>query len=315
MPRPNLTLSLARTKPPIVPKNYFEPFSKQQLLNFLKSHKLESTIFPHLFDSSQQELTTDEEFLMMDYLLKMEFPTLRQKKLLRRGGSGGGRIIIDDTNTKVMKIINATGSFENEKKAAELIMKLDPTLPLPTIKGIYPSIKTIIYVNKFENGITLDAFIAELKETDTQIKQTLAQNLMIALKRLHDTGLYHGDIKPQNILVNPINLDIQFIDIGSMGMGTLQTSSQQKIYDLSNTTISLLPTQLRQFIQANKKVDKSFIELRELLTLKDKLKLDGYALFLILKQLIPLTQQLQKLQKQGQEVAKKILKQSEDLFF
>lgn len=310
MPRPNLTLSLARTKPPIVPKNYFEPFSKQQLLSFLKSHKLEPTNFPHLFDSFQQELTTDEEFLMMDYLLKMEFPTLRQKKLLRRGGSGGGRIIIDDTNTKVMKIINAVGSFENEKKAAELIMKLDPTLPLPTIKGIYPSIKTIIYVNKFENGITLDAFIAELKETDMQIKQTLAQNLMIALKRLHDTGVYHGDIKPQNILVNPINLDIQFIDIGSLGMGTIQ-----KIYDLSNTTISSLPTPLRQYIQANKSVDKSFTELRQLLTLEDKLKLDGYALFLILKQLIPLTQQLQQLQKQGQQVAKKILKQSEDLFF
>lgn len=129
---------------------------------------------------------------------------------------------------------------------------------------------------------------------------------MITLKRLHDT--YHGDIKPQNILVNPINLDI--IYIGSMGMGTIQ-----KIYDLSNTTISSLPTPLRQYIQVNKSVDKSFTELRQLLTLEDKLKLDGYALFLILKQRIPLTQQLQQLQKQGQQVAKKILKQSEDLFF
>jgi serine/threonine protein kinase len=315
MPRPNLTLSFTRTKPPIAPKNYFEPFSKQQLLNFLKSQKLEPTIYPHLFDSSQQQLNADEETLMMDYLLKMEFPTLRQKKLLRRGGSGGGRIIIDDTNTKVMKIINATGSFENEKKAAELIMKLDPTLPLPSIKGIYPSIKTIIYVNKFENGVTLDALIAELKETDAQIAQTLAQNLMMALKRLHDIGVYHGDIKPQNILVNPINMEIQFIDIGSVGMGTLQTISQQKIYDLSNTTITLLPTRLRQYLQANKSVDKSFTELRGLMTLEDKLKLDGYALFLILKQLIPLTQQLQTLQKQGQQVAKKILKQSTDLLF
>ena len=129
---------------------------------------------------------------------------------------------------------------------------------------------------------------------------------MIAFKRLHD--IYHGDIKPQNILVNPINMDI--IYIGSMGMGTIQ-----KIYDLSNTTISSLPTPLRQYIQANKSVDKSFTELRQLLTLEDKLKLDGYALFLIVKQRIPLTQQLQKLQKQGQQVAKKILKQSADLFF
>ena len=108
-------MSFSRTKPSIV------PFSKEQLLN-----------------SFQQELTTDEEFLMMDYLLKMEFPILRQKKLLRRGYENN----------------QCGGSFENEKRAVELIMKLDPTLPLPTIKGIYPSIKTIIYVNKFENGIS-----------------------------------------------------------------------------------------------------------------------------------------------------------------
>jgi hypothetical protein len=303
MPRPNLKLSLNKPSQAAVPakKDFFYPFSKQELLAFLPPDIRNPSLYPHLLgQSSQQQLTVDQKVLILDYLFKKEFTTATLKTLLRRGGSGGGGIYMGQQNKKVMKVIANQQSFDAEKKAAELIMTLDPSLPLPSVKAIYTSVQAIIYENKFKNPIVLETYLETVPEDD---KLQLTRNLIDALQRLHDIGVYHGDIKASNIIVNPENLDIQFIDIGSMASRT----STQRIYDFSRSTISLLPPPLTQHRQ--------MAQLHNSCTFDEKVKLDNYALYLILKDLVPMNQQLARFQKQGQQAAQKIVSQIQKVGF
>ena len=302
MPRPNLKLSLNKPSVAAVTakKDFFYPFSKQQLLGFLPPTVKDSSLYPHLLgQSTQQQLSIDQKILVLDFLFKKEFTTTTLKTLLRRGGSGGGGIYMGQQNKKVMKVIANQKSFESEKMAAELISTLDPSLPLPRVKAIYPLVQAIIYENKFKNPIVLDTYL----ETVNEDKPQLTRNLIDAMQRLHDAGVYHGDIKPSNIIVNPENLEIQFIDIGSLGIRT----SAQRIYDFSRSTISLLPPPLAQHRQ--------MAQLHNSCTFDDKIKLDNYALYLILKDLVPMNQQLTKLQRQGKQAAQNIVSQIQKIGF
>jgi serine/threonine protein kinase len=146
----------------------------------------------------------------------------------------------------------------------------------------------------------LDSFLQTLHEED---KLQLSRNLIDAMQRLHEAGVYHGDIKPSNIIVNPESLEVQFIDIGSMA----SRISAQRIYDLNKTTISLLPPPLNQHRQ--------MAQLHNSCTFDEKKKLDNYALFLIVKDLIPMNQQLNKLKKQGQQTAQNIITQIQKTAF
>lgn len=303
MPRPNLKLSLDKPKVATesVKKDFFHPFSKQELLPFLPPNIKNPSLYPHLLgQSSQQQLTIDQKILLLDYLFKKEFTTATLKTLLRRGGSGGGGIYMGQQNKKVMKVIANQQSFDAEKKAAELVMTLDPSLPLPKVKAIYPSVQAIIYENKFKNPIVLETFLQSVSEQD---RLQLSRNLVDAMQRLHEAGVYHGDVKAANIIVNPENLDIQFIDIGSMASRT----SPQRVYDLNKTTISLLPPPLSQHRQ--------MAQLHNSCTFDEKIKLDNYALFLIIKDLIPMNQQLDKFQKQGKQAAANIVTQIQKVGF
>ena len=152
MPRPNLKLSLDKKVATVpVKKDFFHPFSKQELLAFLPPGTKDPSLYPHLFgQSSHQQLTLDQKVLILDYLFKKEFTTATLKTLLRRGGSGGGGIYMGQQNKKVMKVIANQQSFDSERKAAELLMTLDPSLPLASVKAIYPSVQAIIYENKFK---------------------------------------------------------------------------------------------------------------------------------------------------------------------
>jgi serine/threonine protein kinase len=43
---------------------------------------------------------------------------------------------------------------------------------------------------------------------------TVIQNLKKGLKSVHDAGVSHRDIKPDNVMINPNTLDVKYIDFG-----------------------------------------------------------------------------------------------------
>jgi len=72
-----------------------------------------------------------------------------------------------------------------------------------------------IYIVTEHKGdyIDLETFINEMPIEDSDL-YIIFINLIQGLKILHDFGVIHKDIKPKNILINPKNLYIQYIDFG-----------------------------------------------------------------------------------------------------
>ena len=178
-------------------------------------------------------------------------------------------------------------SFEYEKNVAEFISS-QQDIPLPYVIQIYPEIQAILFENKFKDGETLNKFL-EKKKLSEYDKKLQCSNLISALKNLHSNNIFHGDLKLSNIIVDPKSLQVQFIDLGSMGFST------QKSFDLTRTTKSNLPPQ----------IDKSIIHLLSC-TFEEKIKLDEYAMFLILIKINP-DEGLDYLEKNGQFAATQII--------
>jgi serine/threonine protein kinase len=74
-------------------------------------------------------------------------------------------------------------------------------------------------IARFEqNYVALDELLAQRRQQNlqwtTQQAYTLAFNLICGLETIHRAGVAHRDIKSANLLVNPLTLDIEYIDFG-----------------------------------------------------------------------------------------------------
>ncbi|CAD8185762.1 unnamed protein product [Paramecium octaurelia] len=82
------------------------------------------------------------------------------------------------------------------------------------IKEIYDKTNQIVIIHEFVDGQTLERFI---NEHGTQLHQTEIQSIMreilLAIVYIHEQGLLHRDIKPDNIMIDK-NLNIKIIDFG-----------------------------------------------------------------------------------------------------
>ncbi|CAD8120458.1 unnamed protein product [Paramecium sonneborni] len=82
------------------------------------------------------------------------------------------------------------------------------------IKEIYDKTNQIVIIHEYVDGQTLERFI---NEHGTQLNQTEIQSIMrqilLAVIYIHEQGLLHRDIKPDNIMIDK-NLNIKLIDFG-----------------------------------------------------------------------------------------------------
>ncbi|CAD8197388.1 unnamed protein product [Paramecium pentaurelia] len=82
------------------------------------------------------------------------------------------------------------------------------------IKEIYDKSNQIVIIHEYVDGQTLERFI---NEHGTQLHQTEIQSIMreilLAIVYIHEQGLLHRDIKPDNIMIDK-NLNIKIIDFG-----------------------------------------------------------------------------------------------------
>lgn len=63
-------------------------------------------------------------------------------------------------------------------------------------------------------GITLSAFLAASPPETPSERQALGVALLNNLQRIHEKGITHNDMKPNNILIDPITREIRIIDFG-----------------------------------------------------------------------------------------------------
>lgn len=131
---------------------------------------------------------------------------------------------IDDTKTYVLKRINLlphkmTEIFQ-EVNVLRKIAKYGCKSRILCFHEhfVNPNDQTInIVTEAFDNAITLGEFIRNLQKERRYLKANellkIFHNLLEGLAYLHKIGIAHGDIKPDNILINT-SLDTQIIDFG-----------------------------------------------------------------------------------------------------
>jgi serine/threonine protein kinase len=108
---------------------------------------------------------------------------------------------------------------------AQLLWNLDGHHSLPTVREFYmPDDKTAIAVLSFIEGKTLDTIVQTKGRLHPEDACWIAERLLGALHYVHGNGIIHGDVKPQNIIIEPKKRDIKLIDFGLAARNPTRTT-------------------------------------------------------------------------------------------
>lgn len=119
--------------------------------------------------------------------------------------------------------------------------------PETTYQPIFNDDKLYI-ISEFHQGMTLLQAIIENK---IQNPILLLKNLAIQLQSLHDKGLIHLDLKPDNIIVNPETHAVMIIDLGcTREKGALIGASGNAVYMTAERADGLVRADVEQDIYA-----------------------------------------------------------------
>lgn len=74
--------------------------------------------------------------------------------------------------------------------------------------------KKVFIIMPYTGGIDLHDLQEEMGTFSECYLKKQAMKILLALKHLHENGFIHQDIKPANVIVNPLNGDLTLIDFG-----------------------------------------------------------------------------------------------------
>ena len=121
----------------------------------------------------------------------------------------------DSGRTQVIKFLKSvrTSKYKKDQFAQriERLKVLDhPQLIVPCSVGVKDGVFFI--TRDYFNGITLDQLYRTNSGMDLKVFLAVACQLAEALDSIHQAGIIHGGIKPHNILIDPVSLDIRIVD-------------------------------------------------------------------------------------------------------
>jgi len=160
-------------------------------------------------------------------LLKQRY---RATKVLGGGGFGKTYEATDlGAQNKVIKVLinNSPKAVELFKREAEVLSKLDN----PGIPKVEPGSYAVFHpadgqapvhclVMEKVEGMNLRDYLKRLKHPiDSETAERWLKELVLILQTVHDQGILHRDIKPQNIIFKP-DFRLALIDFGAVHEGT-----------------------------------------------------------------------------------------------
>ena len=96
----------------------------------------------------------------------------------------------------------------------KVLQKLSGTCkPLVCILGYGHQNGKYFIIMEFIDGMELEKFIDTVSYDDQAIIKIITQ-LVFGLQALHKSGFAHLDIKPANIMINPVTLEVKIVDLG-----------------------------------------------------------------------------------------------------
>lgn len=98
---------------------------------------------------------------------------------------------------------------------AQLLWMLDEYHSIPSVKDfIELDEKNAVMVMRFIEGNTLEDIVEKKGPLHSEEACWITERLLGALFYSHYHGVVHGDVKPQNVFVEPSKRDIKLIDFG-----------------------------------------------------------------------------------------------------
>ena len=117
----------------------------------------------------------------------------------------------------ILKVIKTPLS---DNKKAQILQKIEHLKILNDRALITPISfsdrnNTCFITEDYFDGVTLNKFLEREPEITLNDFLTIASALAQSIEKIHEAGIIHGGIKPHNILVNPITLEIRLVDFVS----------------------------------------------------------------------------------------------------
>lgn len=170
---------------------------------------------------------------------------------LGSGAFGKVYLVIHNDTRKVYamkKLNNRTSLMSDIENEIKIFHTIGSHPNLISLQGIEKTLKyTYLYMD-YVRGIDLVDYIAE-NEVSVEMKKNIFKQLILAVKHMHDSGVYHRDIKPENIMITKTG-KVKLIDYGLSSTkryansicGTIEFMSpemiqSQKLYDCIKSDI------------------------------------------------------------------------------
>jgi len=137
---------------------------------------------------------------------------LTEKQKIGEGGFGTIYETTLDRNPVIIKCINKH-LFSNEIAMLKKVKHVPNVIQY--IKHYSQKNKIFIVMNKIPNVIDLFDYISENKYLSEETSKIIFKQLITIILNCKNKFVLHNDIKDENILINPNNLEITLIDFGA----------------------------------------------------------------------------------------------------
>ena len=143
-------------------------------------------------------------------------------KIIKQIGEGGfGRIfqarhiILEELACLKQNINQSKEDFDILYSEAKILWKLNEHHSIPGAKDFFEAEKgSYVLVMDYIDGKTLENTLKDDKRFHPEDACWITERLLEALYYCHYNGVIHGDVKPENVFIEPKKHDIKLIDFG-----------------------------------------------------------------------------------------------------